>query len=229
MEKCDCYSIRCHVDRALTTSVEECYLTPIQAGAALTEKRISDVLDNTGDNISDRNRDFSECSAIYWLWKNAEKKDYIGVCHYRRHLAVTTADLAKEFEEGVDLINTIPTVMLPSIKEFFTKNFFYAKDVELIEEAIEKLFPDYMQDYEEMGEGFIYLANNIFMMKKEWFDRMCEFVFGVILYVDDFYREQGFVRQDRYAGYIFEYLYAVFVRHHAKEMNIVYTDMKFLQ
>lgn len=229
IDKCDNYSIRCHVDKPLTSSEEENYLTPIQAGAALTDKRICEVLDNVGDNISDRNRDFSECSAIYWLWKNANKKDYIGVCHYRRHLAVTTADLAKEFEEGTDLINTIPTIMFPSINEFFTKNFFYDKDVQLIEEAVEKMFPEYMQAYKEMGDGFIYLANNIFIMKKEWFERMCEFVFSIILYVDDFYREQGFVRQDRYAGYIFEYLYTVFVRHHAKEMKIVYADMKFLQ
>lgn len=226
---CDCYSVRCHVDKPLTTGTEEKYLTEIQAGAALTDKRICDVLDNSGDNISDRNRDFSECSAIYWLWKNAEKKDYIGVCHYRRHLAVTTADLAAEFEKGTDVINTIPTIMLPSIKEFFKKNFFYDRDIDLIEEAIDKMFPEYRQAYEEMGDGFIYLANNIFIMKTEWFDRMCVFVFGIILYVDDFYRQQGFVRQDRYAGYIFEYLYAVFIRHHAKELKITYADMKFLE
>lgn len=226
---CDCYSIRCHVDKSLSNSEGEAYLEEIQAGAALTEKRICKLLDNTGDNISERNRDFSECSAIYWIWKNASKKDYVGVCHYRRHLAVTTGDLAEAFADGVDVINTIPTVMLPSIYEFFRKNFFYGKDVQLIEEAIDDLFPEYRASYDELGNGFIYLANNIFIMKSEWFDKMCEFVFGVILYVDDYYRTNGFVRQDRYAGYIFEYLYAVFVLHHAKEMKITYADMKFLE
>lgn len=44
--------------------------------------------DDTGDNISDKNRYYSECSVLYWAWKNYEKlgdPDYIGLMHYRRH------------------------------------------------------------------------------------------------------------------------------------------------
>ncbi|MCM1265223.1 MAG: DUF4422 domain-containing protein [Candidatus Gastranaerophilales bacterium] len=44
--------------------------------------------DNDGDNISDKNRYYSECSALYWAWKNYDKlgnPDYIGLMHYRRH------------------------------------------------------------------------------------------------------------------------------------------------
>ena len=43
--------------------------------------------DDTGDNISELNRDVNEWSAIYWVWKNYDKidnPDYIGLCHYRR-------------------------------------------------------------------------------------------------------------------------------------------------
>ncbi|EAL2161371.1 DUF4422 domain-containing protein, partial [Campylobacter jejuni] len=44
--------------------------------------------DDTGDNISDKNRFINEFSAIYWAWKNynqLENPDYIGFMHYRRH------------------------------------------------------------------------------------------------------------------------------------------------
>lgn len=44
--------------------------------------------DNSGDNISNKNRYYSECSALYWAWKNYDKldnPDYIGLMHYRRH------------------------------------------------------------------------------------------------------------------------------------------------
>ncbi len=44
--------------------------------------------DDTGDNISDKNRKYCECCALYWAWKNYDKldnPDYIGFMHYRRH------------------------------------------------------------------------------------------------------------------------------------------------
>lgn len=44
--------------------------------------------DETGNNISIKNRMYCECSALYWAWKNYDKlenPDYIGLMHYRRH------------------------------------------------------------------------------------------------------------------------------------------------
>ena len=40
--------------------------------------------DDTGDNISDKNRYFSELSGIYWVWKNTHS-EIVGTCHYRRY------------------------------------------------------------------------------------------------------------------------------------------------
>lgn len=53
------------------------YFCPIQVGASLTSARFFPVLDNTGDNISDRNPHFCELTAHYWAWKNL-KCDIIG-------------------------------------------------------------------------------------------------------------------------------------------------------
>lgn len=46
------------------------------------------VGDDTGDNISDRNREYSECTGLYWFWKNYDyrKLDFVGVFQYRRQL-----------------------------------------------------------------------------------------------------------------------------------------------
>ena len=48
--------------------------------------------DDTGDNISELNRHFSEYSVIYWAWKN-QQADYFGLCHYRRFLSFSDKKL----------------------------------------------------------------------------------------------------------------------------------------
>ncbi len=45
--------------------------------------------DDSGDNISDKNKYYSELSGIYWVWKNTDT-EIVGTCHYRRYF--TNAD-----------------------------------------------------------------------------------------------------------------------------------------
>ena len=61
-------------------------LGPIQVGAALMDSRFPGFLhDDTGDNISVKNRSYCELTAQYWAWKNV-KAGYYGFFHYRRYL-----------------------------------------------------------------------------------------------------------------------------------------------
>ena len=44
--------------------------------------------DDTGENISNKNRTYCEATVLYWMWKNYDKlgnPDYIGFLQYRRH------------------------------------------------------------------------------------------------------------------------------------------------
>jgi hypothetical protein len=66
------------------------YVVPIQVGAALSAQKLPMLRDDAGKNISVQNPNFSELTACYWLWKNADRSDVDawGLCHYRRYFAM---------------------------------------------------------------------------------------------------------------------------------------------
>jgi len=56
---------------------------PLMAGNALVPENSSILGDDTGENISAKNRYYSELTGTYWIWKNT-RQDVTGTCHYRR-------------------------------------------------------------------------------------------------------------------------------------------------
>ena len=71
---------------------ENNYYHPIMAGNSLVNSSSPWMGDDTGDNISIKNRYFSELTGIYWAWKNTSFP-ITGFCHYRRFF--TTRPLTK--------------------------------------------------------------------------------------------------------------------------------------
>lgn len=60
-------------------------LIPIQVGTS--EPITATILrDNTFENIANKNGNYCELTAAYWIWKNVKDADYVGICHYRRYL-----------------------------------------------------------------------------------------------------------------------------------------------
>ncbi len=57
---------------------------PIMAGNALLKANTDITGDDTGENISHKNKNYSELTGIYWVWKNT-KQSITGASHYRRY------------------------------------------------------------------------------------------------------------------------------------------------
>lgn len=178
-------------------------LVPIHCGRALacetskdgkmSEKDYQWMLDNmigddTGDNISELNRDVNEWSAIYWAWKNYDKlgnPDYIGLCHYRRLF-----DFSQRFHTGgLTLINQLglTSYKLNKILKKYDficttghaadeHNVFERHSVNLSESYYPLLYK-YSQKYKK--EQWFY-AWNMFIMKKEDFFNYCEETFPLM-------------------------------------------------
>lgn len=62
---------------------------PLQTGCDDNEHIDGFLHDNTGDNISKKNKFYAELTGCYWVWKNYlpnhPELEYIGFCHYRRN------------------------------------------------------------------------------------------------------------------------------------------------
>ena len=61
---------------------------PVQAGRAL-HAPLPYTGDDSGENISEKNKTFCELTCLYWAWKNLKNTEAVGLCHYRRYLAGT--------------------------------------------------------------------------------------------------------------------------------------------
>lgn len=73
----------------------------VVAGAVNQRKTMPEgfVGDNTGDNISEKNKYYCELSTQYWAWKNVEA-DYYGFCHYRRYMTLSKKDYSNYGESS---------------------------------------------------------------------------------------------------------------------------------
>ncbi|BCK75075.1 hypothetical protein AA0242T_1447 [Acetobacter aceti NRIC 0242] len=60
-------------------------MPPLRPVKAVAKTATSCQGDDTGDNISDLNKHFSELTVLYWAWKNDLPSYFISLVHYRRY------------------------------------------------------------------------------------------------------------------------------------------------
>lgn len=81
-----------------------------------------------------------------------------------------------------------------------------------------ELQPDYCDELVSYLSGDKYLGYNCFIMKRQLFDRLCEFEFSILGKFDSEFSYEGLTAtQKRICGYLGEVLYSVFVAHVSKE------------
>ncbi len=223
--KIEVYMAKFHKDKKSEQAALPEWVIPIQVGKALTDVCIAKVCDDTGDNISLKNVDYSEGTALYWMWKNTRGQDYIGLFHYRRQMAMGADSL--ETLAKYDVLLTVPTYIPMKIKELFCEYFVLEYDWKLMMHYIKEYDEAYYETAVKYENEQCYFACNIFIMRRKYFDEMCAFIFGVLEKVDGYYRNLPMVRKDRYLGYLVENLLSIYMMHNAKRLKAAYTDMKF--
>lgn len=221
------YNVKCHLDKVLSADVKEYpWEIPIQVGAALTDKVISAVRDNTGDNISQKNGMYCELTALYWIWKN-DKAEYMGLSHYRRHFELTDKEIVLLSESDIDVVLTIPIMNFPSVRSVYECDH-EIEDWDIMLDAIRALCPDYYQTADKLQKGIYYYAYNMFIARREIFSAYCEWLFPILDYCEANCKAKMDKYQNRFLGFLAERLMSVYFIHHKNQWKIVHCKKNFL-
>ena len=234
MTKDSCTDVCVYVaNSAFDKSLEKEYvLAPyervIQVGAALTEKRISEnvLTDDTGENISLRNKQFCELTALYWLWKNATE-DVVGLVHYRRHFILPDDWEMRMEEAGIDVILPLPLYVTPSVEENYKKRH-DPSDWEFMIQYLKERYPEDYEDAKKVFSGNLYSPCNMFIMKKSVLNELCQWMFPILEEVALHGGQKENAYFNRYPGFISERLITYFFEKHSSSLKVVYADKNFL-
>jgi lipopolysaccharide biosynthesis glycosyltransferase len=182
---------------------------PIHVGSANSAEILPDCLrDDVGDNISAKNTNFCELTAMYWALKNVEA-DYYGFFHYRRFLnfdekrkkSVIFRDFSPETIRNLrwnrQAIETLCTkydiITLPRWNvhpsglpneqmtnyEFYARDH-YVSDLDLVLSVIKKRSPNVYPFVLFYIHGNKCCYGNISIMRSDFFKQYASWLFDII-------------------------------------------------
>ncbi len=217
------------------------WVTPIQVGASLCRERVADVLDCDGETISDKNVNYSELTALYWMWRNrlgdenidqegrgpGLNDEYYGLSHYRRILELSEDDVLRLESNQVDVVLPYPMPYEPDIEEHHKR---YLKDTDwsALLKAVEELQPEYAKAFPTILHQQYLYNYNIILARKRVLTAYCGWLFPILERVEQLSVPRGWERQDRYIGYMGETLETLYFMYNWDKLTIVHAGCRFL-
>ena len=217
---------------------DEIYL-PIHVGKE-NKQDLGYIGDNTGDNISLKNPNYCELTAVYWAWKNL-KADYIGLVHYRRYFTkhnfrncekkkqdiLTKTDFAAILKDADIIVPDKRKYYIETIRSHYNHSH-YEKDLNETEQIIKELFPEYHSSFEKVMERTWAHMFNMFVMRKDYFDEYCKWLFTVLFELEKRIDISTYtVMEARVFGFISELLLDVWLE--TKQLNYKEVNVSFME
>lgn len=197
----------------------------IQAGAALTEKRICGLTDDIGENISARNQQFCELTVLYWIWKNAAQ-DIVGLEHYRRHFLLQEDWYRKMRDSHIDIILPTPLYVAPTLAQNY-KDRHVASDWDFMMDYLKQSYPEDYKEAVSFFETNLYSPCNMFIARKEVLDTLCTWLFPILFACSEHCGERQDTYQKRYPGFLAERLMTFFFEKNRSHYKMAYADKDF--
>lgn len=208
---------------------------PLQVGAQINND-LGYTKDNTGINISSKNKNYCELTGLYWLWKNKSNDyDYLGLVHYRRYFALKRIGNKKDRiinRTQLEKLLKDNDVILPAPRNYLIETNYsqyihahHKQDLDTTKEIIKEKYPNYLRSYEKImnltkGHRF-----NMFIMKRDIFNDYCEWLFNILFELEKRLDISSYNSNDsRVFGFVGERLLDVYL----DTNNIEYKDIPYV-
>ncbi|WP_289758471.1 DUF4422 domain-containing protein [Lactobacillus taiwanensis] len=177
--------------------------------------------DDEGENISEKNPNYNELTAIYWAWKNLKDVDAVGLVHYRRLFfdkKPYNLNNVISIEKVHQLLQKYD-VLLPKKRNYYIETNYshyihahYKEPLDKTREIIKNSYPAYLKEFDRVMKNRKAHMFNMFIMRKDAFDSYCNFMFDVLGKLENTIDISNYsVQEARVFGYISELLMDVWL------------------
>lgn len=183
------------------------------------------IRDDIGDNIAEKNPNYCELTALYWIWKNYNVDyNYIGLCHYRRYFTKSCffnmerfyLDNSKisEMLKNYDIILPNKFIFNKTLdKIYFENGAGKEKDLVMTRYIINKMYPEYIESFDEVINSKSASYCNMFITNKNNFKLYCEWLFSILFSLENVTDLSEYTTEEaRIYGYLSELLLNVWIR-----------------
>lgn len=173
---------------------------PLLVGADFNTNTMGYLADNTGDNISAKNKNFCELTGMYWLWKNCDNEQ-IGISHYRRYFSakktlnnvrlealITNRPKAIPEQKLIEYLREYDWIIPQPVEVSACGQTVYEQfedahniqDLKQTKQVIAELYPDYLDAFEKIMKQTKMSMYNMLYTSFEQYSSYCEWLFNIL-------------------------------------------------
>lgn len=214
---------------------------PIAVGSAANIANCPYMTDASGLNISDKNKNYCELTAFYWIWKNAAPVKFVGLCHYRRFFSFSHVLMDSHHyldqSHAVKILQKYDLILPERIywpnhtvmEQYHAVGIGHLEDLQTTRDVISEIEPGYLEAYDRVMASHSAYYYNMLVTRQELFNEYASWLFRILFEVEKRVDISSYDNQEaRIFGYISERLLNVWVLKHqlsVKELPVVNTGL----
>jgi len=208
----------------------------LHIGSALTEENFGDgyIADFNGINISKKQPYYCELSGLYWIWKNVNDAEIVGLCHYRRSFVVNKYTFFKPHivnkEDAITILNEydiiVPKKLHKNINNGWTIESSFKNDwyINLLLDVVSDLESQYVEALRSVFNADKMSFQNLIITKKYTINNYCAWLFKILFEFEN--RLIAISKlESRNVGYAAEWLFNAWLIVNPDSLKIRYMDV----